>query len=218
MTGERLPRIIEELFTAHGLKSTRYGDWCLWNGGYPALRAAHFPPGVGEAAGQLVVQVQIDDTNCITETFAAIGEGEDGFRDGLDAFVRGMFHVLLTALCGLDCCDQTDTAEIGISGRAWRLTNGPLISRFGEQGLPPCPDGYMDKVICALQKEGPLEAGTHWISLYFGKVVENAAIESLFDNARWQAGAEALETMDWPEWPGPYSYRLFAILQPAEIL
>ncbi|MBU4568048.1 MAG: hypothetical protein KJ833_03690 [Alphaproteobacteria bacterium] len=206
--------VLRSLLEGHDLDVSVYNDWCLVAGGYPAFTLTHVPPEPGRHHGRLVAKVQLDQARRVALVFAAIGEGDEGFAHALKAFVTTAFHVFLTAFCGADCCNQTDTEIVTIGDKQWRVTNGPLFFRFGDAGRPSIPEGFWASVVSALQHEPDLSTVTHWVSLYFARVQGSNTVEALLDNETWLGGAATMEKIQWPDWPGFYSVRVFAVIQP----
>ena len=120
------------------------------------------------AAGRFVMEVRtaLPGGSVLLDTWAAWGATQqEARRDGLAAFCRGTFHVLL-ALWGILETDQVAHEVRTVAGRNWDVYLGPLVNRqsAGGAGLVP-PTDFADAVLAIIDARMRDEAA-HVVRIY----------------------------------------------------
>jgi hypothetical protein len=215
---ERINQVLEALYRAHGVESVRQGAVVLFPA-QPGLWANGEAFDHGSLAGQVDVRLGIDPERTLCESFAGIGDDLDQRTDdGLVAFTRCSFHVLLSAFFGSPPNDHAEREEWMIGGTPRDVFLGNVTSRFG---LPPGADGGPDLRFFGHFRQQlnaqPLPPGTHWVRLYQMRFREESMCnEVLLDNGAWPAMQEAMAAFDWPLSDKPYDVRLFLVIRDLE--
>jgi hypothetical protein len=215
---ERINQVLEGLYRAHGVEAVRQGDVVRFPA-HPDLWTNGEAFDHGTRAGQVDVRLGVDSERALCESFAGLGDDLDQrTNDGLLAFTRCSFHVLLSAFFGSPSNDHAGREEWVIGGAARAVFLGNVTSRFG---LPPgaesAPDlRFFDHFQCRLNAQ-PLPPGTHWVRLYQMRFRgESMCNEVLLDNAMWPAMQEAMTAFDWPVSEQYYDVRLFMVIRDLE--
>ncbi len=210
---EHIAVALTELFKGHGIDCGRHGEWVTPNGTLPALRGFWTPL---EHAGRLDVEVRVEPEVTIVESFAgmAANEAQSHLDDALRNFIINSFHVLLSALWNHDDREQvtTETWQVGDTSFAAFIGNIGTRGTVG-QASPPLPTTLFPALEHAIRSEA-LPGRLHWFRFYFGAVKDQPIFEALRDNEPWDAGADALKSVDWPATEAFYSARLFLMLRP----
>lgn len=134
----------------------------------------------------------------VADRWAAIGTTpDDAVRDGLQAFCRGGFHVVLAALWGVLEPDQIDHELRTVGSASWDLYLGPYTTRVSV-GVAPlvAPSGLVDRVLVAL--DGHLVgSSTHALRVYVAVVGGAVTIEALVDDEPSADVESAVANADW---------------------
>ncbi len=209
----RVATYLADLFKGHGIDCGRHDVWVVPNETLPAVRG-HWTP--GEHSGRLDIEVRVQPEVTIFECFAGMSTGESrtALDDALCNFVINSFHVMLSALWNQHDPEQVTRETWEIGGTTFTSFIGN-IGRRGSVGHtePPLPAGLFETLEHAIRSE-PLTTQLHWFRFYFGVVKGEPIFEALRDNEPWDAGLEALRSVDWEASDAFYSARLFLMLQP----
>jgi len=200
-----------ELFQRHGLVSHRRDAWVLPNAELPAIRGAWHP---GDTHGRLDMQVVVRKGVVIEESFAGIGAGDAGLKDGLQNFTINSFHVLLSALWSQHDPEQVNTEAWTVGSRRFSAFIGNVGTRSSTCVTPSIPADMMPRLEAAIRSES-LEQDVHWFRFYVASVKGEFMFEALKDNEPWPAGAGAWASCGWLPSDLFYSARLFMVLRPA---
>lgn len=211
---ERIAVALTELFNGHGIDCDRHDEWVTPNGKLPALRGFWTPH---EHSGRLDIEVRVEPGQTIVESFAGMAANapQTHLDDALVNFVVNSFHVLLSALWHDHDPEQIVT-------ETWEVGNTPFTAFIGNIGTrgtvggvaPPLPAAFLPTLERAIRSER-LSAQLHWFRFYFGMVRNEPIFEALRDNEPWEAGIDALKSVDWGAYESFYSARLFLMLRPA---
>jgi hypothetical protein len=212
MEQAKLTDFLEELLVAHGLNPGRHEDWLFPDNKLPGIRAAWFPGEYPGRAGLLEVRVALDDKRVIDKLFAGMGSDEAGFRDAMNGFATGSFHVMLAALWLPGHAHGVTAEDWSVGDRTWRAHIGSVVTRRGKEEEVSFTDAAFDAAEAAVRAE-PLEPGLHWYRLFYCNTgTGETVVEALLDNEPWPAGAEAFGNADWEKRDSFYSIRNFSIL------
>jgi Family of unknown function (DUF6348) len=131
------------------------------------------------------------------DRWAALGEEpEAAARDGLAAFVRGGFHVLLAALWGLYEPEQVEWVERTVGTATWDLYLGPYTGRVAAGGSPlRAPSDLVERVLAAL--DAHLTGETHFVRVYYAAVNGQVTVETLVDDAPSEGMHRAVAEAEW---------------------
>lgn len=204
MTSEKLQTQLVRLFERHEVELEPDEDWLLTDGDYPALRAHWRDTPAPGGPGRLDVDLVLDEERQLELSYAGNGQGDAGWRDALDRFVRSDLPVLLAA-CWYVTDERTlDLAQWELGLRQWDV----FISRFAVEGADiTVPTGILANVADALKNES-LAPRLHWIRLFLRRAADDTlATEVLLDNVPWPAGDRALAGLAWPESAQAYDVR-----------
>lgn len=128
-------------------------------------------------------------------------------------FCINSFHVLLSALCGVDEPDQVSVETWRIGGTDDTAVIGHMGARATEGGNVPIPDGLFQAIEHAIRSDALLPR-LHWFRFFVGMAGDKPTFESLHQNEPWAPGLETLQSLSWPTGTGYYSVRLFLMLKP----
>lgn len=203
---------LARLFEAHGLACGRHDEWVTPKGELPAMRAFWFPR---ETDGVLDIQVFVRQGSTIVESFAGLGQREDGVRSAVENFAGSSLHVMLSALW-----DHDDPARV--TTERWNIASEPFTAVIGNLGMrgtdqvdaPAPPAGLFNALHQAICRES-LPPELHWFRFYIGNARGDLTFESLRDNEPWPPGVDALKSLAWAPTDDSYGARLFLILKPA---
>lgn len=204
-----LQKYLLRLFERHDVELDPDEDgWLVTDGDYPAIRA-QWRAGNAGTPGRLDVDVVLDETRRIEESFAGVGEGDAACNDALDAFVQGAFHVLLAA-----CWYVTDDRRMQIAAwdmgvRTWDVFIGPFVVRGADPAAMP---GEAVAAIEAALRQEALTPQLHWLRLVHSHATDgDIRCEALLDNEPWTAGSLGLASAPWPR-GADYSAHCFVML------
>jgi len=210
--------LLEESVVGHGLVASRHGDRVLVEGGL-SLGVELFDHPQGRPTSNVMLQVTARAPALgrreIVECFAGVGDNfEQASSEAFMKFLRGSFHVLLTAFAPHECDDQVEIETWdGRNGR-WRVLMGPLLlQHVGEAKWAPHFSGFLALLEQRFREQAV--PGLHWVRIYQGGFDGHVAgAEVLLDNESWKDGERQLAAHPWPA-PTKYeSFRLFLIALP----
>lgn len=213
---EKLFKILEEIFEAHGIESTEYNGWLLPNNNLPAVKAYWYPD-ASEHVGQLTIELLMEEgenegTNIIVESFAGMGKVEDRLNSALDNFMRNSLHPFLSAFWDNSTKEITvDKWEIGGEVYSAYIGDYGVVNRQGDDFK--IPDDYFEIIKKAICDE-KLESNIHWFNLFYANFdpIDNQAT-ALMDNVAWDTGSKAITSASWSRLDGYYHVREFIILR-----
>lgn len=203
--------ILKQFLEAHDVDVTSENDWFIPNGSLPAIRCIwHEAP--EKQSGRLDVHVLIDQNIMIEESFAGIGEGISGLKDGFQNFAVNSLHVLLAAFWEVDDPEQVLTEDWKFGSKEYKVFIGNFGTRATDGVHPGVPEDTFSFIENALKKM-ELSEDVHWVRTFFCNIGKDRIYESLLDNENWKAGEKALKKVNWPESEGYYSVRNFIVLR-----
>ena len=209
---------LETALVDHGLAASRKGERVLVEGGL-SLGVEVFDRSEGRPTQNVVIQITARAPALgrreIVECFAGVGDNlERASSEAFIKFLRGSFHVLLSAFAPHECDEQVEVESWeGRHGR-WRVLLGPvLLQHLGEAKWAPHFSGFLSKL--EQQFRDQVTAGPHWVRVYQGGLDGRVAgAEVLLDNELWMNGERQLAAHPWPA-PTTYeSFRLFLVALP----
>lgn len=194
---------------SHGVDARRDGDAVVV--GPSALRARlALAPRPVTGGREMTLAAQSPDGVVVTDQWVALGEDANGlYRDGMQAFCTGDFHVLLAGLWGLLETDQVD--HVVVDG--WDMYLGGWVGRTSAGASMPPADGFWDWWMGAVPGllEGP---GTRWVRLFVGSLNGERTHEVLVDGVARPDLEAGLAACGWvPTATGYASRRLFVVLR-----
>lgn len=211
MDSVALQKYLLQLFDRHDVElETDEDGWLVTDGDFPAIRASWHASSATEP-GRLDVDVVLSEDRQIEESFAGVGDAQDGCRDALRAFEENAFHVLLAA-----CWYVTDDRKMRITAwdigvRTWDAFIGPFTVRGTDSEALQMPADAVAAVEVVLKREA-LTPELHWVRLVHRDAAEGSRSEALLDNEPWAAGTQALAAAAWPHGEHEYSTRCFMLL------
>jgi hypothetical protein len=208
MDEEKLSKIVEAIFKAHGFDPKIEEGWILPTGTYPAIKAFWYPKAT-ETVGQLTIEIHVNEKTSIVESFA--GYGEKKFEFALENFIKNALPLDLSAFWGYD--------SEGISIDTWELNGEQYLAFIGDYGVInpkeefSIPDDYLEVIYDAIAAE-ELGNDYHWFNLFYANFdAQNRHAEALKENEIWDAGTEAIGSLDWIKVYDYYSVRQSIILK-----
>ena len=200
-----------QLLEAHDVDVTSENDWIVPNGTLPAIRCVwHEAP--KKQTGRLDVHVLIEQNKMIEESFAGIGAGVPGLKDGFQNFAINSLHVLLAAFWDVSDNEQVLTEVWKFGSEEYKAFIGNFGIRGTGGGHLGVPENAFSFIENALKKTA-LSENVHWVRTFFCNIGKERIFESLLDNKDWRAGEKALKKVNWPESDGYYSVRNFIVLR-----
>lgn len=208
--------ILKELLDSHGVPTETEGNWLVADNGLRIAGAVvkEQPSPKGTATIQLDFYLVLEDERLLVESVAGLGAtNSDALKDGLQNFIGGSFHVLLSAFLGIHADDQVEIEDWTIAGQARRVTIGGMnVRAFTDVPFDP-PTHWFPIVRHAIETL-PLPGGTHWFRCYYGQFDNKpVSVEALLDNNDWNPIIETMSGIDWPAEDHFYSVRVFAVIQ-----
>ncbi|HIP52105.1 MAG TPA: hypothetical protein EYG94_08470 [Campylobacterales bacterium] len=204
----KLFKILEAIFKAHGFDPKEKEGWLLPTGESPAIKAFWYPQAT-ETVGQLTIEIFVNEKTTIVESFA--GFGEKKFESALENFIKNALPLYLAAFWGYD--------SKSISIDTWELNGEQYLAFIGDYGVInpkeefSIPDDYLEVVYDAIAAE-ELGNDYHWFNLFYANFdAQNRHAEALKENETWDAGTEAISSMDWIKVYDYYSVRQSIILK-----
>ena len=204
----KLFKILEAIFKAHGFEPKEEEAWLLPSGSVPAIKAFWYPKAT-ETVGQLTIEIFVDKKTTIVESFA--GYGEKKFESALENFIKNALPLYLAAFWAYD--------SKSISIDTWELNGQEYLAFIGDYGVInpkeefSIPDDYLEVVYDAIAAE-TLGNDYHWFNLFYANFdAQNRHAEALKENETWEAGTEAIASMDWIKVYDYYSVRQSIILK-----
>ena len=205
---EKLLKIVEAIFKAHGFNPKKEEDWILPTRTYPAIKAFWYPEAT-ENVGQLSIEIFINEETTIIESFA--GYGEKKFESALENFIKNALPLYLAAFWGYD----SETISID----TWELGGNQYLAFIGDYGVINAkenfsiPEDYLEVIYDAIAGES-LGRDYHWFNLFYANFdAKNRHAEALKENETWQAGTEAITSLEWEKVYDYYSVRQSIILK-----
>lgn len=205
---KKLEKIVEAIFKAHAFDPIVEEGWVLPTQTYPAVKAFWYPEAT-KMVGQLTVEIFVNEQTSIVESFA--GFGEKKFESALENFIKNGLPLYLAAFWGYD-------AE-GISIDRWEIEGEEYLAFLGGYGVInpkesfAIPEDYLEVVYDAIEAE-PLGNDYHWFNLFYANFdAQNRHAEALKENEAWEAGTEAIASLDWLKVYDYYSVRKSIILK-----
>ncbi len=205
---EKLVKIIEAIFRAHGFDAQVNDGWVMPTGTEPAIKAFWYPEAT-ETVGQLTIEIFVNEETRIIESFAGVGEKK--FESALKNFINNALQLYLSAFWGYDAED--------ISIDTWELNGEQYLAFIGDYGVINAkeefsvPEDYLEVLYDAIATE-PLGKDYHWFNLFYANFdAENRHAEALKENEVWEAGTEAISSLDWTKVYDYYSVRQSIILK-----
>lgn len=208
MDEEKLLKIVEAIFKAHGFDPKKEEGWVLPTGTYPAIKAFWYPKAT-ETVGQLTVEIFVNEQTSIVESFA--GYGEKKFESALANFIKNALPLYLAAFWGYD--------SENISIDTWELNGESYLAFIGDYGVInpkenfSIPEDYLEVVYDAIESE-TLGNDYHWFNLFYANFdAQNRQAEALKENETWELGSQAITSLDWQKVYDFYSVRQSIILK-----
>jgi len=205
---KKLEKIVEAIFKAHAFDPIVEEGWVLPTQTYPAVKAFWYPEAT-ETVGQLTVEIFVNESTSIVESFA--GFGQKKFESALENFIKNGLPLYLAAFWGYD-------AE-GISMDRWEIEGEEYVAFLGGYGVInpkesfAIPEDYLEVMYDAISAEA-LGEEYHWFNLFYVSFDANSQkAEALKENEAWEEGAKALESLDWLKREEYYSVRHSIILK-----
>jgi hypothetical protein len=205
---EKLFKIIEAIFKVHGFDPKKQEDWLLPTGELPAIKAFWYPKAT-ETVGQLTIEIFVNDETSIIESFA--GYGEKKFESALENFIKNALPLYLAAFWGYD--------SENISIDTWELNGEQYLAFIGDYGVInpkeefSIPEDYLEVMYDAIEAE-ELGNDYHWFNLFYANFdAQNRHAEALKENETWDAGTQAITSLDWLKVYDYYSVRQSIILK-----
>lgn len=214
---DRLLEWLAALLAAHGVETSRQGEWLVPTAPtLPPLRA-YLEPREASAHGtsaRLDVQVAVSEESWPVESFAGLGVShEDAARNALENFCTGSFHVLLGAFYGLPDQSQVTIEQWQLSGVEYDATLGNYTTRSFDGLGTPIPEQVfplLESMIRDLPGTEPL----YWVRLFYCNLTADQRVtEVLLNNEPWQPAQAAIAGLPWESRDSYYSARLFLVLQ-----
>ena len=204
----KLLKILGAIFKAHGFDPKEEEGWILPMGTYPAIKAFWYPEAT-ETVGQLTIEIFVNEKTSIVESFA--GYGEKKFESALENFIKNALPLYLSAFWAYD--------SESISMDTWELNGEQYLAFIGDYGVInpkeefSIPDDYLEVVYDAIAAE-ELGNDYHWFNLFYANFdAQNRHTEALKENEAWEAGTEAIGSLDWIKVYDYYSVRQSIILK-----
>ncbi|THJ33015.1 hypothetical protein E8K88_10485 [Lampropedia aestuarii] len=206
----------------HGLAHTTVGEWLEVD-----QRAAHMQvqvfekPHIGQAS-MVVLELQVHAAILgeapLVETFAGFGATpEDAVRYAFVRLLEGCFHPIIEALTSHQC--EAGQAETEVwTGPAdngspqWQAFIGPLQPQGDGE---PLVDVYLDIFDELKTLLTHTASNAHWLRVYLCTSANKLqAVEVLLDNQPWEAGANLLQSIEWPKGEAFAALRHFVLAMP----
>lgn len=208
VNNEKLVKVLEAIFSTHGFEVKEEEGWVLPTGTAPAVKAFWYPEAT-ETVGQLSIEIFVDDQTTVVESFAGIGEKK--FESALENFIKNALPLYLAAFWGYD----SDKISIDI----WELNGEQYRAFIGDYGVINAneafsvPEDYLEVMYDAIAAE-KLEKNYHWFHLFYANFdAQNRHAEALKENEKWEAGTEAITSLDWAKVYDYYSVRQSIVLK-----
>ena len=204
----KLFKILEAIFKAHAFDPKEQEGWLVPTGTLPAIKAFWYPKAT-ETVGQLTIEIFVNEKTSIVESFA--GFGEKKFESALENFINNALPLYLASFWGYN--------SESISIDTWELNGEEYLAFIGDYGVInpkeefSIPDDYLEVVYDAIAAE-ELGNDYHWFNLFYANFdAQNRHAEALKENETWDAGTEAIASMDWIKVYDYYSVRQSIILK-----
>jgi len=204
----KLFKILEAIFKAHAFDPKEQEGWLVPTGTLPAIKAFWYPKAT-ETVGQLTIEIFVNEKTSIVESFA--GFGEKKFESALENFINNALPLYLASFWGYN--------SESISIDTWELNGEEYLAFIGDYGVInpkeefSIPDDYLEVVYDAIAAEA-LGNDYHWFNLFYANFdAQNRHAEALKENETWDAGTEAIASMDWIKVYDYYSVRQSIILK-----
>ena len=205
---EKLFKIVEAIFKAHGFDAQEKDGWVVPTGTLPAIKAFWYPEAT-DTVGQLTIEIFVNEETSIIESFA--GYGEKKFESALENFISNALPLYLSAFWGYDA------PSIAID--TWELNGQQYLAFIGDYGVInpkvdfSIPENYLEVVYDAIEGE-KLGNDYHWFNLFYANFdAQNRHAEALKENETWEAGSKAITSLDWIKVYDYYSVRQSIILK-----
>lgn len=205
---EKMVKIVEAIFRTHGFDAQVEDGWVLPTGTSPAVKAFWYPEAT-ETVGQLTIEIFIDEKTTIVESFAGIGEKK--FESALENFINNALHLYLSAFWGYDAHN--------ISIDTWEINGEQYLAFIGDYGVINAkegftiPEDYLEVMYDAIESE-TLGNDYHWFNFFYANFdAQNRHAEALKENEAWDAGTEAIGSLEWDKVYDYYSVRQSIILK-----
>jgi hypothetical protein len=205
---EKLSKIVKAIFKAHGFDAKEEDGWIIPTGTLPAIKAFWYPKAT-EKVGQLTIEIFLNDETSIVESFA--GFGEKKFESALENFIKNALPLYLAAFWGYD--------SESISIDTWELQGEQYLAFIGDYGVInpkeefSIPEDYLEVMYDAIEAE-ELGNDYHWFNLFYANFdAQNRHAEALKENETWDAGTQAITSLDWLKVYDYYSVRQSIILK-----
>ena len=200
---------LQLILAHHGLQTEEYNGWLLANGNFPAICAQWTP---GPSNGRLDIHLRLESGSTIEESFAGIGHGQTGVRNGLQNFMQNSLHVILAGFWQIVDHDQVTIESWKIAGKSYTSYCGNFGTRASNGVAAQIPQGAFAAIEKAILNE-KLGSDTHWIRTFVANLDGQFTIESLLDNNAWDSGKAAVSSLPWKACEGYYSARQFLLLR-----
>lgn len=208
VNNEKLVKVLEAIFSTHGFEVKEEEGWVLPTGTAPAVKAFWYPEAT-KTVGQLSIEIFVDDQTTVVESFAGIGEKK--FESALENFIKNALPLYLAAFWGYD----SDNISIDV----WELNGDQYRVFIGDYGVINAnedfsiPEDYLEVMFDAIEAEA-LGKDYHWFNFFYANFdAQNRQAEALKENDAWEAGTEAILSLDWTKVYDYYSVRQSIILK-----
>ncbi len=205
---EKLEKILEAIFKAHGFNPKIEECWVFPTQTYPGIKAFWYPNAT-QKVGQLTIEVFVNKETSVIESFA--GFGEKKFESALENFIKNALPLYLAAFWGYD------SEEISID--TWELNGEQYLAFIGNYGVInpkeefSIPEDYLEVIYDAIEAES-LGDEYHWFNLFYANFdAQNRQAEALKENEVWESGTEAINSLNWLKVYDYYSVRQSIILK-----
>ncbi len=205
---DKLLKIVQAIFTTHGFDAQTIDGWVMPTGVEPAIKAFWYPE-ASERVGQLTIEIFINESRTVIESFA--GYGEKKFESALENFIKNALPLYLAAFWGYDA------KEVAI--KRWSIEGEDYLAFIGDYGVINAsenfsiPKAYLERIYKVISKE-ELGADFHWFNFFYVNFNERRQeAEALKDNEAWDVGKQSLLALDWQKSKEYYSVRQSIILK-----
>lgn len=219
---DQLNHALLRALSAHGVELSHKDGWVVGADGEPALRAmALVQTDEDTTRAQLNVQVGLPDGRLLIDSHGAMASTpEAAVQSTLQKFAANAAPVLASAFFDRDVTTRErwtiDGAEwsVHLSTIGLEITPGPGTPPPDPKGPPPVvpPQELGAEVHRLIQGCRGLPSPS-WMRVFFAfQDKERVGHEVVFNGEYWPEAADALAKLDWGEYEGFYSVRLFLIL------
>jgi len=205
--------LLKELFKSHGFESEEHEGWIIPEGSDYAMKGYWYPTAT-ETTGQLTIEVFIDSSMIMVESFAGLGESEvEKLKNAFSSFVHHDFSTLLLSLWNKKSTPiKQERWSIGNENYEVYLGNEGIINYDKEKTLE-IPLSYKNQIEALVLAE-PLKQSFHWFTFFYANLngLESAS-EVLKDNIKWIEGEKRLSSLAWKRSNHYYAVRSFLVLK-----